>query len=223
MSILPAELQVLCDYLNELPKLTLSQGSGDARQDSTTNEKEIIQYLQNQLGLPRIVGANIGKGNNRNWYDFGINIKGREHYVDIKVADLEQGRADNTNCIGGIYYVLTGKTPPGSNVGVIRKLKDNLQENDNDFYFLVVNKNYNPKNESRLKRAYPMSLRSLKSVKVNGNNLPFQCIWKDNIETVERTYDQSKDFLLSSYGLSVRKRADMYFEFERCFPDIKLD
>ena len=219
MSGFPEELCQIRDYLNKLTDLNLPTGSGDSRRDSANAEGEIISRIQNNPSLPRIVSANIEETHNRAWYDFSTKHKGKGIYVDIKITDMEKGSADNTNCTSAIYYVLTGKHPPSSNVKIISRLANDLEENDEDFYFLVLDKHTRAK-ESNLKRANLFSLRTLKVVYPNGNNLPFQCKWKENLEPVDRTYAEAKNFLLNKYGESVRKRADMYFEFERKFSDI---
>ena len=56
------------------------------------------------------------------------------------------------------------------------------------------------------KKVYLQSLKSLQKLTSNGNNLPFQIKWKDNVKPVERTYLQSYNFLIDSYKESVTKK-----------------
>ncbi|MBE8182588.1 MAG: hypothetical protein HAW61_03580 [Candidatus Portiera sp.] len=95
-----------------------------------------------------------------------------------------------------------------------------LTRNEEDFYFLVINKTSKAAIENEpLLKSYLFSLKTLKEVKPNGNNLPFQCVWKNNTVPVSRTYEEAKSFLLKSYGDSLRKRNERYEEFKKCFPE----
>jgi len=49
-------------------------------------------------------------------------------------------------------------------------------------------------------------LKSLQKLTSNGNNLPFQIKWKDNVKPVKRTYLESYCFLIHSYKESVTKK-----------------
>lgn len=221
MKIFPKELTTLISYLNGREDLNLSQGSGDGRTDSASSESRIIQLLQNaEEPLPKIKGENIGQSNNRHWCDFSLEINGKKHYVDIKITDMSKGGADNTNCTSAIYYVLTGQLPPKGNQNIIKKMNNDIQANDEDFYFLVINKKLNkPKKDDCLENAYLFSLRTLEKVTSNGNNLPFQCVWRKNFTQVSRTYAEAKSFLLKSFGDSLRKRSARYDEFKQYFPE----
>lgn len=91
------------------------------------------------------------------------------------------------------------------------RLKENMGKNQNkDYYFLIINKN-NPE------EIFATTLKSIKKLQANGNNLPFQCRWKENKEITERTFEESKKFILSKFGESIKLRADIYFNFKKYF------
>ena len=92
-------------------------------------------------------------------------------------------------------------------------LAKDIQENDKDYYFLVLNKD----------APHEILVQGLKTIGVlvpNGNNLPFQCNWGDNLEPVHRPFDEAKDYLLSCLAKSVKLRANIYDEFKAHFPGI---
>lgn len=78
----------------------------------------------------------------RDWVDFSFEENGIFYPVNIKVSTTKT--TDNLNCKLGIYYALTGKLPPfGNGVGweqYFKTLRDNLVENDRDYYFFIFNK-----------------------------------------------------------------------------------
>ena len=75
-----------------------------------------------------------------------------------------------------------------------------------DYYFLVVNKN----NHSD---AYWTSLKRIKTLVPNGNNLPFQCDWASNREFSGRTEEEATKYLLKVYLTSWEKKVNG-FPFE---------
>ena len=80
------------------------------------------------------------------------------------------------------------------------------QVNPRDYYIIVLDKT--------TKKVHLQSLKSLQKLTSNGNNLPFQIKWKDNIHPVERNYLQSYDFLIQCYKDSVRKKILSHDGFE---------
>ena len=123
----------------------------------------------------------------------------------------------NLNCKLGIYYALTGKIPPFHNEVsweiYFEKLKEDLKANDRDYYFLIINKN-NPSD------VFATSLKCLKNIVPNGNNLPFQAKWEDNRQMVKRDFEEAKEFLLGTFEQSLKLRADTYLHFKQYFPNI---
>ena len=214
MSAVPPMLEEIAAFLRNSESLRNQIVSGeDARRDAAASESGVISLLQNQNRWS-VVGRNIGRGDNRAEYDFSADGL----YVDIKLSAL--GQADNTNCKAGIYHALTGEPPedaPAAYDAYFRALRENCKPTAADFYFLVVGKN---KPVGDPARAFVCTLRTLREVKPNGNNLPFQCKWGDCMRPTPRTYDEAKKFLLENYRASLEKRAEAFHAFTRNFPEI---
>ncbi|RAZ51640.1 restriction endonuclease [Campylobacter hyointestinalis] len=182
----------------------LSSYTRDGRLNSAFNEDEIIQIIENKF--------NIDRPNSRDWFDFSFTQNNSLYPVNIKVS--KTNTADNLNCKLGIYYVLTGQIPCFHN-GVrweeyFKFLSENIRENSIDYYFLIINKN-------NLKDVFYTSLKSIKVLQPNGNNLPFQARWDLNKERVWRTYKESKDFILDVFRESLQMRSEAYESFKRYF------
>ena len=198
--------KLLCEMVVFLQNqnLHLSQNSRDGRTNSAFNEDEIFNLLE--------ANFDINRPNMRDWVDFSFEVGGVFYPVNIKVSTTHT--TDNLNCKLGIYYVLTGQIPPFGN-GVdwetyFRTLSKNLQENSKDYYFLIVNKE-----DSR--DIFATSLKCLKHIIPNGNNLPFQAKWDTNRELIQRDFDKAKDFLLGTFEKSLKLRADAYLSYKRYF------
>ncbi|MDD7847374.1 hypothetical protein [Metamycoplasma hyosynoviae] len=82
-----------------------------------------------------------------------------------------------------------------------------MEDNNRDYYFLVINKENN-------RNIFFNSLKKLYELNPNGNNLPFQCVWNKNREKVNRTYEESKNFIMKNFYKSAKKRAKLFFDFE---------
>lgn len=121
---------------------------------------------------------------------------------------------DNLNCKLGIYYALTGKLPPFENgVGweqYFKTLRENLVENDWDYYFLIINKDNS-------NDVFVTSLKCLESVLPNANNLLFQAKWDNNRVLIQRDFQGTKSFLLGTFEVFLLLRADTYLHFRRYF------
>ncbi len=91
-------------------------------------------------------------------------------------------------------------------------MSKNLKENTADYYFLIVNKD-NPAD------VFATSLKGLESIVPNGNNLPFQAKWDSNRYCIHRKFYGSKNFILKTFGESLKLRADAYLSFRKYFYD----
>lgn len=206
MTPFPKKLVDISDFLiNE--ELSLSSPLNDGRINSSVNESEILKAITKEF--------NINEPNSREWFDFSFEDGGEIYPVNIKVTTTTT--ADNLNCKLGIYYCLTGLLPDFSNginwLSYFNKLHDNLGKYENkDYYFLIVNKN-DPKD------IFINSLKHIPQLQANGNNLPFQCHWNDNRQVKNRTFDESKQFILSKFGESIKLRAEIYFNFKKYFQE----
>lgn len=202
--MIPKTLLEVQEFLKQ-QQLHLSTPLKDGRLNSSFNEDEIIKLIKNKF--------KISEPNSRQWFDFSFEENGEFFPVNIKVTTTDT--ADNLNCKLGIYYALTGLMPDFSNgidwLNYFERLKENMGKNQNkDYYFLIINKN-NPE------EIFATTLKSIKKLQANGNNLPFQCRWKENKEITERTFEESKKFILSKFGESIKLRADIYFNFKKYF------
>lgn len=200
--------KILDDIKNYLinNKLNLSNGSRDGRINSAVNENVILSHIKSEYN------DIIKISKMRDWYDFSIEKDGEFYPINIKITDTTH--ADNLNCKLGIYYALSGKLPLFDNevswIEYFNKLHQAINENDKDYYFLVINK----KNATDI---FVNGLKTLNQLQPNGNNLPFQCKWDINRKPSERNFDEAKKFLLSNFGLSIKQRAEIYFIYKRFF------
>lgn len=199
----PNLLTEMVDFLRT-QNLALSRDSLDGRINSTFNEDEILNKLSKKFP--------INHSKKRDWFDFSFRENDIFYPVNIKVSTTKT--RDNLNCKLGIYYALTGKEPDFDNeikwADFFIALKDNIQENSKDYYFLIVNKN-NPND------IVATSLKRLKDIKPEGNNLPFQAKWDANREIITRDFEGAKDFLLGTFEKSLKLRADAYLSYKRYF------
>lgn len=192
--MIPNELKQVAKYLSA-QQIKLPFGR-DGRLDSAIGEDHVAKALLDTTTSKgwKITCPNIGKKNNREWYDVKIN----EHYCNIKISECT-GKADNANAKKAIYYFLTGR--PGNAVNsaesvFFKNMKDAENPNEKrDYFYLVVNK-------TDTKDVFFVSLKGLNSdsVKINPRNPPFQVDWKNNKTPVERDWEQAKEFLLETYA-----------------------
>lgn len=203
MNNMPTMLCKIVEFLRG-QNLALSRKSRDGRINSAFNEDEIFNLLESNFA--------INRPNKRDWYDFSFEKNEVFYPVNIKVSTTKT--TDNLNCKLGIYYALTGKKPAFNN-GInldnyFKFLSENIEPNDKDYYFLIINK-------EKPSDVFATSLKCLESILPNGNNLPFQAKWDNNRNIIQRTFEEAKSFLLSTFGESLRLRADAYLHFRRYF------
>lgn len=205
---IPVKLKEIAEYLSDNP-VVLSSRFKDGRVNAVPNEREVLRAIPRKFG--------ISKPAARAWYDFSMEADGGFCPVNIKVADFTTGAADNLNCKLGVYYALTGQMPPFPNeVGwkvFFDSLKADLGSRKNgDYFFLVLNK-------SAEGDVVVNSLRGLSSLHANGNNLPFQCVWGENRDFQERSFDEAVAFIMKPFGEGVVRRSQIYFDFKEAFPE----
>ena len=201
--------QFLLEIQNFLQKneLVLESKTRDGRINSALNEDNLVNLISSQFDIiyPK----------KRDWFDFAFEIGGVFYPVNIKITKLS---TDNLNCKLGIYYALTGKIPHFDNEvrwkALFEALKQNLEPNSKDYYFLIINK-------ENTKDIFSTSLKQLFVLTPNGNNPPFQANWAKNRILVERDFEKAKDFLLSAISASFGLRAKAYSEFLEFFPEFK--
>ncbi|EJC02762.1 restriction endonuclease Hpy8I [Helicobacter pylori Hp P-8b] len=193
--MVPTQLNEIAEFLRTNP-YNLSQPLQDGRLNSSVNEEEILNTIKDYfpIQLPRA----------REWWDFSFEENKIFYPVNIKTTTTKT--ADNLNGKLGIYYALCGLLPEFNNEiaweKYFHKLHKDLGTNTNrDYYFLIINKN-DPKD---------VLINSLKGIQtLQPNNLPFQCKWDNNREIVQRSFIESKNFILSALAESVKLRANIY-------------
>ncbi|EMJ43190.1 hypothetical protein [Helicobacter pylori] len=200
--MIPTQLNGIAEFLRTSP-YSLSQPLQDGRLNSSVNEEEILNTIKDYfpIQLPRV----------REWWDFSFEENDIFYPVNIKTTTTKT--ADNLNCKLGIYYALCGLLPEFNNEiaweKYFHKLHKDLGTNTNrDYYFLIINKN-DPKD---------VFINSLKGIQtLQPNNLPFQCKWDNNRKIVQRSFIESKNFILSALAKSVKLRANIYLTFKDFF------
>lgn len=202
---LPETLTNIVGFLQK-QNISLSNTKGNARLNSASDEAIILGAIKNKFS--------ITCGDSREWFDFGFEENGIFCPVNIKISTL--ATADNLNCKLGIYYALTGQYPNFRNeLGweeYFQKLSANLQENNRDYYFLIINK-------TNTKDIFATSLKGLEILVPNGSNPPFQAKWNDNRHYIPRNFKEAENFLRSKLGESLRLRAEDHLYFQKYFDD----
>lgn len=196
--------QQLIDAVNYLFGIvTISENHEDGRVNSITDEDTVIDLLIEKYGE-----ENVQKPSARCWWD----VKLFGYPLNIKSSDFAKGASDNFSSKAAILYALTDLPEDKVNVSSWGKFQDALKnhsgtENDRDYYIIAVDKG--------TRKVYLQSLKSLSKLTPNGNNLPFQIKWKDNIQPVQRDYGQSYEFLIGCYKESVRRKINSHDGFEQ--------
>lgn len=146
----------------------------------------------------------------RNWYDVAVRDNGNIYYVNIKITNLDTKASDNISSKKGLCYALSGIIPSNDRWNDTLEIIAKNENPDTDYYFIVIDK-------TDVSRSYVTSLKHLKSITPNGNNLPFQSKWADNHELVERSYDEARAFILSKMRKSLELRAMPYKAYMEIF------
>ncbi|WP_187903648.1 restriction endonuclease [Helicobacter pylori] len=200
--MIPTQLNEIAEFLKTNP-YNLSQPLQDGRLNPSVNEEEILNTIKGNfpIQLPKA----------REWWDFSFEENDIFYPVNIKTTTTKT--ADNLNGKLGIYYALCGLLPEFNNKiaweKYFQKLHKDLGTNTNrDYYFLIINKN-DPKD---------VFINSLKGIQtLQPNNLPFQCKWDNNRKIVQRSFIESKNFILSALAKSVKLRANIDLTFKDFF------
>ena len=195
----PSELVEVVEYLNSLT-IEVSENHEDGRVNSIDDEDTVIDLLIEKYG------DNIEKPPARCWWD----IKVFGYPLNFKSSKFGSA-ADNFSSKAAILYALTNIPEEEVTCSSWKQFQKKLQHNSSqqtprDYYIIVLDKTTN--------RVYLQSLKSLNKLTPNGNNLPFQIKWKDNVEPVQRNYGQAYDFLIECYKESVRKKIASHDGFE---------
>lgn len=183
------------DYLSGL--VTISENHEDGRVNSIDDEKTVIRLLKKKYG------EYVEEPPARDWFD--VRLFG--YPIQIKSSSYSKGASDNFSSKAAILYALTSL--PENEIlirgweafenALLTNCKGN---NDRDYYIISINKDN--------QEVHLTSLKSLSQLTPNGNNLPFQIKWKNNLVPVERTYEEAYEFIISCYKKSVIKKLSVH-------------
>jgi hypothetical protein len=197
----PKELVNVVDFLNTID-FEVSNNHEDGRVNSIDDEDNIIKALKKEFG------DDISKPAMRCWKD----LIAFNHPTQLKSSNFTKKASDNFNSKSAILYALTDLPEDKVKVNSWRKFEECLLnhcngENNRDYYIIVLDKNN--------KKFYLNSLKSLNKLTPNGNNLPFQIKWTDNLIPVERTYEESYQFIIKTYKKSVQAKINAHPYFNQ--------
>lgn len=167
--------------------------TGDGRLDSAESEIVIINHLKNLFKNTEV--KVIEPPQERYWYDILIEYKGQKFPINIKITSGIS--ADNISSKIGVFYALTGLWPEKVS-GLSRwssynqLLTENLNyETNADYYFIVYFKTE--------QTFLFTSLKQINTLVANGNNLPFQCNWSNNLSITQRSNQEQIDYIMDIY------------------------
>lgn len=228
----PAEiLDVLCNYVGQALRQDIIQlvSTGDARNDSTANERVIGTSLRAfTAGHPMFQrGLTFAVAPNRTWYDFLVSgTKADDPWIPINLKVSTLRGNDNVSSKAGLFYALTGLQPTNRLVANWDSFCLNVAANvrrencDSDYYFIVVEKNRG----NEVGQVFWTSLLHIERVTPNGSNPPFQCRWGENMNRITRPRAESVDALLDVVGRTFVLRAKALESFkEHIVPGMSLE
>lgn len=190
-------LDSIVSYLKNNP-VTLSNNNADGRINSAENEDEILDRI-----CEANFGVSIDRPTIRAWYDFSITSNYGEIFVNIKVSDLSNTAADNLSSKQGMGYALTGIKNIPDNWKKFNEIVSRNIKSGYDYYFLIINK-------VDSSDVFWTSLKRIRRLQANGNNLPFQCNWASNREWSNRSEEEATEYILSVYIDSWNKKINGY-------------
>ncbi len=183
--------------------IELTSNYSDGRLNSAIDEGAVIEIAKTECEK---LGYKFIEAPARHWFDFAFEADGKFYPVNVKISSCQS--ADNVSSKLGMFYALTGKDPKevkGINQweGFINKLFDNINlEGDSDYYFLVVNKTS--------RTAFGTSLLKLNELTPNGNNLPFQSKWQNNMTFSDRCRQGAIEYVLDMFFESWKRKCNPY-------------
>lgn len=189
----------MVDFLRKNP-VELINDNNDGRINSATNENIVLDKLSTRFKSHMYIPPS------RWWYDFAIPLQNKL-FVNLKISDLSNNSADNCSSKHGMGYALCGIENLPKNWQEFHQILASVLANETtlgyDYFFLVVNKN-------NTSDCFWTSLKSIKTLIPNGNNLPFQCDWSQNRYFSGRRDIEATKYILKTYIKSWEKRANGY-------------
>lgn len=200
-------LENIVDFLQSVSVELVSEND-DGRLNSATNENIILQKLSHKFKEVEISSI-------RQWFDFKICQKD-EIFVNVKISDLNNSTADNCSSKLGMGYALSGVKNMPLAWDKFHEMLANELKIGYDYYFLVINKN-------DTKDCFYTSLKRIKTLVPNGNNLPFQCNWAENRAFSNRSEIEAMRYILDIYLQSWDKTVKGYpFKLKEMFANNKI-
>ena len=198
--MIPKILEDVGSFLNEVDIPVCTRHS-DGRLNSAEDETTIIRILQDEYDEENIIEGVV-----RHWWD--VKIFG--YPVNIKSSAFKT--ADNFSAKGAVLYSITNITEEEITKinsfpdfeGELRK--SNGEDNNRDYYCLVLNKTTN--------EVLMQGLKTLTKLTPNGNNLLFQINWSKNKEIIERSDKEGYEFLIGAYKESISKKVGIHEGYE---------
>jgi len=196
----PSILVEVVEFLNSIA-ISVSENHEDGRVNSIDDEQTIVKLLISKYG------DNIEIPKARSWWD----LKVFGYPINIKSSKYGTA-ADNFSSKAAVLYALTNLPEEQVKVTTWQKFQQALlnhssEDNHRDYHIFSLNKVTN--------EVHLSSLKTLKKITPNGNNLPFQIKWVDNLDPVQRTHRQAYEFLVECYKESVRRKISAHDGFEQ--------
>jgi hypothetical protein len=204
--------------------IELVRDGADGREDSQKSERRITQTLALQFEADQFFADNgliFEPSPARYWYDFLVEGEdGTWLPVNVKISGF--GGSDNLASKEGLFYAMTGvdpkkvphRTNPKQTWGInswepyCEAMAHYFGASKGaDYYFLVINK-------TDIGHVFWTSLRHMAALDPNGNNLPYQAHWARNTQRVERTWEESAQFLMGVFREALVLRARVLNQFD---------
>lgn len=197
----------------------------DGREDSQKSERRITQTLALQFEADQYFadnGLTFTPSPARYWYDFLIEGRKSGLWLPVNVKISGFSGSDNLSSKEGLFYAMTGVDPkkvprpenPKRAWGIntwepyCEAMAHYLGANKSaDYYFLVINK-------VDIGHVFWTSLRQMAELDPNGSNLPYQANWARNSMRVERTWQESAEFLMGVFREALVLRARVLDQFD---------
>lgn len=208
--------EILDFIVNELAenKLNLSLPTDGKTTDLIEDRKTLIQFLLSNKNIASTLdqyGLKMVEAQADQEFDLSIESENEFYPISLHPTILRWKENDNLNCKWGIYYALTGEKPNFVDEEIswnkfLDLLKNNAKENDQDYYFLVIN----CENSTEV---FWNSLKQISLLVTNGQILPFKCCWNKNKSRVTRNFEDAKKFLMKNLRKSIKIRNEIMKKF----------
>lgn len=195
-SILLSELTKIKTWINENPT-TIKKQNSDGRIDSLLGEDKISKKIAERF--PDTVRLKDG---NRSLGDIYISIDGKEYPVNIKLTSKDNLSNDNlVGMVAIMAHIFFNGKKTNSHVSIANKIKNgDFSLIENDYGYISITK------ETGLSEVSTMI--TMEGYITNPSN-GFQANF-NKIETVNKTFDEGRKYMLSKYLEYLEKKAEPY-------------